>query len=98
MSQTERLTAPAANAASVLEHEMRRLFSRDGVLDLDERRALKLSHALTRETNDLDAQVGVIVSGLHVRGLRSPQFARRLREYRRDFDPTPDGPATKKAA
>jgi hypothetical protein len=94
MSNTERLTAPAADAASVLDHELRRVFGLDGVISADELRALRLSRALVRETNRIDAEIGVIVSAFRVDGLRSGHFRRKLREYDRDWEP--DGPATAK--
>ena len=98
MSRSERLTAPAANAASVLEHELRRLFQRDGVIDMEERRALKLAVALTKETNRVDAALGVIASGLCVDGVAAPNFKRKLREFERDWDPDPTSPTHAKAA
>lgn len=93
MGPTEPLTAPAADAAHVLESELRQLFKRDGIVDLQERRALKLARALTLETNRVDANVRVIVSGFRVDGLRSGNFRRKLREFDRDWEPDPAGPA-----
>ncbi len=98
MATTERMTAPAADGASVLHHELRRKFQADGVIDFEERRILKLSGEVTRSINEADEQLGVLLSGFRVAGLRSANFRRRLRRYDRDFDPEPDGPATAKAA
>lgn len=98
MATTERLTAPAADAASVLEHELRRLFAADGIVSVEEARALRLARALTHETNRVDATIGVIVTAFRVDGLSGPQFRRRLREFRRDWEPDPAGPAAKRAA
>lgn len=93
MATTERMTAPAADGASVLHHELRRRFSADGVIDLDERRLLQLSGAVTRSISEADEQLGVLLAGFRVNGLRSDHFRRRLRRWDRDFDPDPSGPA-----
>jgi hypothetical protein len=96
MGPTDPITTPAADAASVLEHELRRMFDADGVIDFQERRLLKLSGALTRETNRVDASLRVIVSAFRIDGLRGPTFRRRLREFDRDWEPDPAGPAAAK--
>jgi len=96
MATSERLTAPAANAASVLDHELRRTFEADGVIDFQERRLLKLSGALNRHINEADAQIGVLLCGFRIDGIRGRQFKRRLREFDRDFDPEPSGPVAAK--
>lgn len=98
MATTERLTAPAADAASVLEHELRRMFRADGIVSVEEARALRLARALTQETNRIDDTIGVIVSAFRVDGLSGPTFQRRLREFHRDWEPDPAGPAAKRAA
>jgi hypothetical protein len=92
------LTAPAADAASVLEHELRRLFQGTEITELDRRRVLKLAKAVTTETNCVDAELGVLLSGFRVRGLRSPHYKRKAREFYRDWEPEPTGPAAMKAA
>lgn len=93
MATTERMTAPAANGASVLHHELRRKFQADGAIDFEERRILKLSGEVTRSINEADAQLGVLLSGFRIDGLRSLNFRKRLRCFDRDFDPEPSGPA-----
>lgn len=98
MATTERMTAPAADGASVLFHELRRKFEADGVIDFEERRILKLSGEVTRSINEADEQLGVLLSGFRVDGLRSRNFRRRLRRFDADFDPDPAGPAAQKKA
>ena len=96
MSSTERMTAPTADAASVLFHELRRRFNKDGVIDLEEKRLLRLSAEVSRSANEADEQLGVLLSGFRVDGIRSRQFKRRVREFERDWPPKPAGPAAAK--
>lgn len=99
MATTERLSAPAANAASVLERELTRTFQADGIVSFEERRLLKLARALCRETNRVDAHLSVLVAGFRIDGVCGPNFKRKLREVTTDWDPEPDGPvAAKKRA
>jgi hypothetical protein len=99
MSRTERLTAPAADAASVLEHELRRLFQRDEISEIDKRRLLKLARAVTAESNRTDATLGLVAAALGAGGVQAPNFKRKLREFYQDFDPpTPSAPAQQKRA
>lgn len=98
MGLSELMSAPAADAASVLEHELTRKFQSDGIVDFDERRLLRLARALTRETNRVDANLAVLMSGFRIDGIRGRQFRRKLREFDADFDPEPDGPAAKRKA
>jgi hypothetical protein len=93
MSRPERLTAPAADAASVLEHELRRLFQRDEISEVDKRRVLKLARALTEATNKNHAEIGLIAAAFGIQGFSAPNFKRKLREFYRDFDPEPTSPA-----
>ncbi len=91
MGLSELMSAPAADAASVLEHELTRKFQADGIVDFEERRLLKLSRALTRETNRVDANLSVLVCGFRLDGIRSRHFRRKLREFDADFEPDPPG-------
>lgn len=97
MSNVERLSSPSVDAAVTLDRELTRVFQRDGVIDFEERRLLKLSRALVGETSRVDANVEVLVSGFRIDGIRSRNFRRKLREFDRDFDPEPSGPAAAKA-
>jgi predicted flavoprotein YhiN len=94
----ERLTAPAADAASVLEHELRRLFQRDEISEIDKRRLEKLARAVTKAINKDCATIGLVSAALGAGGVDTPNFKRKLREYHQDFEPEPTGPAAMKEA
>jgi hypothetical protein len=96
MSRPERLTAPAADAASVLEHELRRLFQQGEITELDKRRLLKLSRAVSTAINQDHATLGLVSAALGVDGVKSTHFKRKLREFYRDWEPDPTAPAAAK--
>jgi hypothetical protein len=96
VSRPERLTAPAADAASVLEHELRRLFQRDEISEIDKRRVMKLAAAVTRATNKNHAELGLVAAALGIQGFSAPNFKRKMREFYRDWEPEPTGPAAQK--
>ena len=81
MSATERMTTPLVELAASLHRELRRSYP-------EEARLLELSGRLAYVADEVDEQVGTILAGFRVAGLRSDNFRRKLREFERDFPDT----------
>ena len=88
MPRSARISAPAADAVSVLDFELRRMFGADGVIDFQERRMLNLSRAASLEIQCLDSELGIVGAMLEGKGLRGDNVQRKLREFRQEFDGT----------
>ena len=88
MPRSARISALAADAVSVLDFELRRMFGADGVIDLQERRMLNLSRAASLEIQCLDSALGIVSAMLEGKGLRGDNVQRKLREFRQEFDGT----------
>lgn len=78
MSATERMTTPLVELAASLHRELRRRYP-------EEARLLEMSGQLAYAADAVDEQVGTILAGFRVDGLRSENFRRKLREFERDF-------------
>ncbi len=89
MSQgpSERLTAEAANIAVELRDSLRALFQGDGIVDLNERRILRLATTVQRETDRADETLSVLLCGFRRNGIDGQTFRRRLREHDQDTQP-----------
>lgn len=85
---SERLTAEAANVAIELRDALKALFRSDGVIDLTERRILKLATTVQRETDRVDESVGILLCGFRSKGVDGQTFRRKLREHDQDASGT----------
>lgn len=105
--QVERITGPVVEQAEIVLLVVERLARRDGVVSIEEARAIREARKTVRLADAADATVGCAVSLFRRDGVRGQQFGKRLRALQEDLgrieddpDPTPDGPgaAQKRAA
>jgi hypothetical protein len=95
--QTGRLTADLAMLAVDLYDDLHHHAHADGVLTPCEQRILRKARQVKRRADKTDAALGVLLSGFRERGIDSPQFRRRLREYDQDAQ-SRIAPKSRKAA